>query len=178
MTYLNGLAFGLFLLLASACGPGPIEESQATTILGNPDPMAQSCATGYVRLSPHYCATFSQPSTAGAGTCQLFLPANMPASATAVNLLFIAQINSSNVAGVTRQMFMAIYSDVGCTTQVGIGHLIEQREFVATVANTNIGYAEISLVSMPVVGGGIRYTPTFTNCANCSFGLILMGYYD
>jgi len=178
---------GLLLLpLLFACGDIPAtQEAEATTILGNPDPMSKACATNYVRILGNYCGRTTAPSSVNLtsdGTCRsvdMVVNFGVPASSTAVNLTYSAIIASANLVAF-RQITTNLFTENTCTAAAGTPPLIlGAREWVAVAATTvyNIG----PLASFPTRVGTnavLFYNSSLSSCVNCSMGLSVVGYYD
>lgn len=153
-------------------------EVHGTAVLGNPDPMAQACATNYFRLQPHYCfATVQESWSVTVAGCNTRTLTTVPTSALSVFLIEDFQHNSTNVVGLN-QLVTAFYNDGTCAAPI-LTMRSSIREFVATVAGTIIASNMTGSMTRVFTGGKVVTNTTFTKQgagANVTFYII--GYYD
>jgi len=187
---------GLLLLpLLFACGTGESYESvtqqviqavqpneaDATTTLGNPDPMSVACNTGFVRSAPHICLSnltrLSRETVswnAVLATCQTKTWTTIPTSATAVIVDHFVNLGSSNAVAL-RQETLDIYNSNTCATNIS-RHVTSIREMVAAVAATVLMNVTTEAIFAVTNQQMFFIVPVFPG--NSSASLTLVGYYD
>ena len=157
-------------------------EAEATTLLGNPDPMSVACATGFTRRLPNFCQrdVWGTNTLLSATVCTLQditgAGHGVPATAKAAMLLTSKVIVSANVVA-NRSVSTDIFSDSGCATRQ-IRTNLTFREEVATVAGTTLIDAQSIHPIVPLFSGSFAYLTLFTTCVNCLSAFNVIGYYD
>ena len=126
---------------------GPNQEVDATSLLGNPDPMAQACAANYDRMAPRFCVrtTITTATTLVAGaSCQTIVPSTtwgIPTSAIHLILLIDGHIYGSNIVQLD-SLTVNFYQDSACTSQSPGAYKLLAREWLAV---NNIDVIEVTL---------------------------------
>ena len=161
------------------------QEAQATTILGNPDPMSRSCATGYIRTTPNFCSVIATPGSAVStildNTCRninwttAYTPA-IPVTATFGLFKVFASLRANNAIG-ERVSNLVLYYNSACTSthshwQFGI------REFSAVAVNTYLNRQQF-VTPAPLVNGVMYYSGNNASGGGTpEFIFVPLGYYD
>jgi len=184
---------GLLLLpLLFACGDIPAtQEAEATTILGNPDPMSQACVSGYIRRAPRQCWVDNNPvggqslvidnvGTVGVATCRTLAVSGFTPAMSANATFAIGDINGqvkSNLAVGIRSVSVAFFSQASCVN-TAVTFDLQLREEVAVAAGTSLGLTAAQY-TIPVVGGLIYYKAANLSTASTPVVTYLPnGYYD
>ena len=156
-------------------------EAEATTILGNPDPMSVACNTGFVRSAPHIClSNITRQSREKVSwnttlvTCQTKTWTTIPTTATAVILEHFVQLGASNAVA-NRSETVDIYDSNTCSNNID-SVIFTTREFVATVAATAL--LVTTTQGVYAVSNQNFYFIVLGFPANSSANFTLFGYYD
>jgi hypothetical protein len=155
-------------------------ETKAGLVITAPDGFAVSCATGFVRVSPHICFITTQLNQGLnlAGTCQL-LDGNavwgVPTNATSILLRMIYDIRSTNL--VVLHTINVIFNDGATCAGNQNAYVFGGREFVATVAATQI-YTSSFIAFVKNTPTGIPYQGVLTGAGASGVSAAAVGYYD
>jgi hypothetical protein len=175
----------ILLILVFACGPLPeVEEAEGTAVLGNPDLMAQVCATGYTRTAPHFCFVTATPGTAvtltADNTCRSvdFTSAYTPVFSSAAKVgLFRLDVTLKTANAIANRMAnFAVYGAAACGS-LNAQYRYGMQEFVAT-ATTQFNIVTQTLIA-PLVNGVFYYTANDNSTGSAPvFAMVPIGYYD
>jgi len=156
-------------------------STQATTLLGNADPMSRSCAdSNYVRLQPNFCSRLLPSNTFATlnNTClskNFNTLWNVPVTSLKSTIGVLVDINSGGAIAL-RGAFITFFSDSGCTVQWGSVYL-RNREFAAVAAGTQIA-RHATYVEVPLTNGISYYKANSDTAATASITIQSWGYYD
>lgn len=172
-------------LLVLACGPLPQEqEAESAVGITAPDGYAVTCATSFIRVSPHRCMVNAVPGIGTAlvadNTCRFIdvttLSPSIPSSARVLVTRFDLMLRSNNAIA-WRGANLAIYNDSSCLS-VNSQFRWGIREFAAIVFST-IQVIDV-VIEVPIINNGLVYYSANDDSSSSTPAMTFVptGYYD
>lgn len=171
---------GFALAILFACGPIQ-DQAESTVSLGNPDPLARACATGYTRVQGNFCQKTVVPSSTALtldNTCRsinLTSVYSIP-QVSRVSVGYAWSIVSANAVAV-REVNTIFYTDASCVSQSNMPQLLMRVYEQVALTAREIGVFQSFPFDLIINTAGIVYYKG-TACASCSGLLYLLAYYD
>lgn len=174
------LFVSLCLFLLFACGP--IQDQAGSTVsLGNPDPLARVCASGFTRVQGNFCQKSTVPSSVALtldNTCRsidLVSVYTIP-QVSRVNVGYAWSIVSANSVAV-REVNTIFYTDSSCITQSNMPQFLARVYEQVALTAREIGVLQFYPFDLIVNTAGIVYYKG-TACVGCTGFVALLAYYD
>jgi len=178
----------LFLcILSFACGPVQ-EEVEATSSLGNPDPMSVACATNYIRKYPHFCLANVLPTSGSTlvadNTCRSVdlttLNPSAPSSTTAVLINATMALRSNNTVAL-RAAVIEFYNSTTCNaSNLFVSNIYRTYENPASGVGTFLSQNVYQYIVPVLDNGKIYYIANDAGgtASTPAFQFYIAGYYD
>lgn len=169
------------LLLVIGLGSALYEKAQSTVGITAPDGFAVLCTSTNIRMVPHHCVyTAANIGTLTPlildNTCRTF--GSFGSNVRAVDIAKDIVIFSNNAVAL-RTMAVSFFIENTCVVASGVQMAISAREEVASVGN--VIFEDFSPGGIyPVTLGqtNLWYKGVASNCASCTAGFAVTGYYD
>ncbi len=172
------------LILLLCCVPLVVSyaieaETEATTVITASDGFALSCATGFIRVTPHFClahVAVVETWTVFASGCNNHVLSTVPASAQQLYLRVTPTINSSAIVN-TKNLKMSFFNDALCSGNV---YALAQLVAVEWVIMANAPMATVTLyvIAPPTIGKVFTNTLFSNTGLNSQVVVDVLGYYD